>query len=183
MNTVICYYPGSGGHRYKNFLTNQEYTTPSRIYDNNQRDIYNVRHITSDTKIVNCDNTILLTHCMNSHLVKQVIPNSRVIKIAANLKLSLCRGWSKFFKDLKTFDSELDNAFTTIKWHHKYYAEYMPDNIADELIAVDVDNNLFCHTMRNELNKCNNPTFNWAWDIYTQYGPNAPVLDIEHDQK
>lgn len=183
MNTVICYYPGSGGHRYKNFLTDREYTTPSKIYDNNQKDIYNIRYITNDTKVVNCDKTILLTHCMNSSLINEKIPNSRIIKIVANLQLSLARGWGMFFKDLKQFDSDLDNAFTTIKWHHEYYKQYPADIIADELVLVDIDSTTFCQTMRSELTDYSNQTFNQAWEIYSKFGPQAPVLDIERNEQ
>ena len=178
-NTVISYYPGAGGHRYKNVLLGRYNNIPGQIYDTGV-DKFNIRYITDDNLELTCDNEILLTHCLNIDLIKSKIPNCNCIQIKSDLHTSLRRAWGKFFINLRRshFTSDLDSAYTTIVWHHEYYKKY-PKTDNATIVHIDGDD-IFSKMMQQEL-QYENEIFDTAWQVYTQYGDNAPIIDIERE--
>jgi hypothetical protein len=116
---------------------------------------------------------------MSYDLVKQTIPNSKIVKIVSDIKPSLCRGWRLFFKNRSgnKFDNDVDNAFSTISWHKGYYQTYCEDLRADEIIDIANGTDTFSSVMREEL-AITDSTFDLAWSFYSQYGQSAKVIDL-----
>lgn len=185
-NSVICYYPGSGGNRLKNKMQGKEYQTSNVIYDNNDFKDPNkkkFKYLINESKFEKDSTKIILTHCMDLTLVRSIFPNREIIQIVSDYKKSLRRQWEMVTRNYKKeyFENDLDNAYSFIKWHAQYYKEYPLSGLADKTINIDVDVDEFSLTMRTELELKSN-MFDLAWDAYCQYGDDAPIIDLYNSQ-
>jgi hypothetical protein len=73
----------------------------------------------------------------------------------------------------------INAAYTAIIWHTELYKKWpLEISLADQVVDIDNDQTEFASLMRNELNLYNNALFEFAWDIYNNYGPNAPINDL-----
>jgi hypothetical protein len=73
---------------------------------------------------------------------------------------------------------ELNSAWATVSWHHAYYEKY-PVELGYAEIANDQE---FVNFMEYELNKYDNEYFNFSWDIFNRYGPNATINELYLDK-
>jgi hypothetical protein len=70
-------------------------------------------------------------------------------------------------------------AYTAISWHHNFYSKYPLDPGPTKLIDVDQDDSDFARVMRHELDLYkDNKLFNFAWDVYTALGGDAPIITL-----
>lgn len=90
---VICFYPGAGGNRLYRAMLDQEYQTLGRSYDQcvttqafQDRYPRSKDHISKNKKIV-------LTHCMNTPLVKQIWHDHEIYVIIADQQVCIRREW------------------------------------------------------------------------------------------
>lgn len=175
---VIAFYPGAGGHRLMNSLLGVDYTAKGITYDNYSQCHLDNRYLYKNFKITVPTSTVL-THCIDIDLIRKIIPNRNIILIESNYKDSLRRHWVLFGKKLKQKDfvNELDNAYTFIRWHDQYYTEYPAAGVADQTINILKNNDDFSNIMRHELD-ITDKIFDAAWEIYHQYGANAPIIDL-----
>lgn len=73
----------------------------------------------------------------------------------------------------------LDSAYTAIIWHHNLYMKYPLDPGLGKLVDIDQDDSEFARVMRRELAQYrHNLLFNFAWEVYTTLGPNAPIITL-----
>ena len=185
--SVICYYPGSGGNRLKNKILGKEYQTPNVIYDIpivinddfKEPNKKKFKYLTNESKFEKDSTKIILTHCMDLTLVRSIFPNRLIIQIVGDYQKSLRRQWEMMTRNYKKeyFENDLDNAYSFIKWHAQYYKEYPLSGSADETINIDVNVDEFSLTMQTEL-ELKSDLFDLAWDAYSQYGDDAPIIDL-----
>lgn len=94
---IISFYPGSGGNKYYQYTEQQEWQTFQKGYDlavTDQR--AKNRYPTADwTTDVSASGTIL-THCLNSQLLRSIWPNHEITVIIADMQSSLRREWMLF---------------------------------------------------------------------------------------
>lgn len=77
----------------------------------------------------------------------------------------------------------INAAYTSIGWHHELYKKWpIETSLADVVIDIDNDNSDFALLMRQELDLYNNALFDFAWDVYENYGSNAPINSL-YEQK
>lgn len=74
---------------------------------------------------------------------------------------------------------EINAAYESVIWHKEYYERY-PFTTDETVTVVDIQNDKsdFAQVMRDELGRYSSEVFDLAWDVATQYGRGAPVLDI-----
>jgi hypothetical protein len=183
---IISYYPGSGGHRYILFLKNLPFDSPNRHMHQPNFGYHNYRYLTNGTlqdRYFNVDKW-QDTHTLNTSLIKKFFPGHKIVKIKADLKKSLCRVWrvvTCYQYINHSMQDQVGQIFDMIVWHHNYYAMYPEDwSSADEVIDIDTDPTEFGKVMRKELNNTD-PLFDLAWDVFLQYGPNAPIIDLYNE--
>ena len=90
---IIAFYPGAGGNRYLRMTRGQEYKKHGRSYDNlipGQLPVN--RYIYPDVEYSDTDD-IILTHCVNSTLIKRTWPNHSITIIKSDLQSPLRRQW------------------------------------------------------------------------------------------
>lgn len=79
--------------------------------------------------------------------------------------------------------NEINSAYSTIIWHQDYYEKYpYRTSDTDVVINIETDPSQFAQVMRDELNRYPSELFNLAWEVATQYGKDAPVMDIFKDR-
>lgn len=73
----------------------------------------------------------------------------------------------------------LNAAYTTICWHHNLYKIHPFDtSCADQIIDIN-DKTEFTEVIQTELELyADNHLFNFAWQVYEQYGESAPIIDL-----
>ena len=179
---IIAFYPGSGGYRYRLFLQN-------RFFDKHGVHMHHgnpmhVQYATEDCVATQSfeNNTIQLTHTLNSNHLKRLWPGHEIRKIYCDLKSSLCREWKvemKYQWQHCTQQQQVAQMFDMIVWHHNYYQTQDWD--CDVLVDISTDTSEFGNVMRRELS-IHNSDFDFAWDCYTQYGAQAPINDL-YDQR
>ena len=180
-NFIISYYPGSGGNRLLNKLIGKEYKTTNKIYDPTIANSINTSYIYNDSKFDYAQpSPTLTTHCMNVNLIRSVFSNRRIIQINSDYKQSLRRQWVKVTQYAKKtyFENDLDSAFTFIKWHNQYYNQYPKNGTPDEIVHIDNSNDEFAVIMQTELLNTTSFYFDYAYEIFEQYGENAPIIEL-----
>jgi len=89
---IVAFYPGAGGNRYLRMLTGHEWHSPRRGYDdlikNQQADH---RYLYPDSTIESPG--IVLTHCMNTPLIKKICPYHQIVVIIGDMQSCLRRQW------------------------------------------------------------------------------------------
>ncbi len=89
---IIAYYPGAGGNRYLRMLQGHEWTKPHQGYDDLVTDQkHHHRYLYADSKIENSG--VILTHCMNTPLIKKICPHREITVIIGDMKSCLRREW------------------------------------------------------------------------------------------
>jgi hypothetical protein len=153
---IIAFYPGAGGNRYYHYLLGTTDFAAHTTYDHllkNQRPEY--RYLTADQDLP--DQDLILTHCVNTPLLKQLFPGHKITIIKSNLTNSLQRAWylEEQHRD-KDMPDLLEHAKAHVSYHKKYYAQYPMDTQgADTVIDIDNDLSDFAHMMRTELTTIN----------------------------
>jgi hypothetical protein len=184
---VICFVPGSGGHRYSRFLNNQPFGARNCHMHIQLSEIeMNTKFLTIDSnfdKITNVD-SVLLTHTMNSDVIKKFYSNHKVIKIKAPFDIALKRAWiTEVSKDVNVanleFVDKMDKIYQFISWNYSYYfnSSNTLDYECDQLIDIETDTTEFGQVMRRELD-AGDVRFDKALKIFKTYGFDAPVIDI-----
>jgi hypothetical protein len=94
---IISYYPGAGGNKYYRRMQNQEWQTFKKGYDVTVIDQFAKNRYPTDQFVTNHsrDETIL-THCLNTALLRSVWPNHKITVIIADLQSCLRREWALF---------------------------------------------------------------------------------------
>lgn len=89
---VIVFYPGAGGNRYLRMLDGQEWQIHGRSYDKLVKQSPKHRYLYSDSEHV-AVNDVILTHCVNTPLIKRIWPDHAITIIRADLQCCLRREW------------------------------------------------------------------------------------------
>lgn len=187
---VICFVPGSGGHRYKRYLQDQKFnahnsnmhTFVSPEYDSYifiEKSDQNLKPLLQKHK-----SEIIMTHTMNGELLKKYFPGNHIVKLKVPFLQALERKWQvegrfKTANMLKI--NRIDRAFQSIKWHTEYYTRNGIDYDCDTLIDIEIDDSEFSNIMRRQLS-IRNDEFQLAMNIFNEHGIDAPVLDILKEQ-
>lgn len=179
---IIAHYPGSGGHRYGLYLKKLPFDTPEVHMHQLDFVCRDYRYLTVDTP----QNTkfapavIKHTHTLNSNLLEKFFPGHEIVKIKADLQKSLCREWRvvmKYFYNEHSTQDQVAQMFDMIVWHHNYYSLYPVDWNVGTVVNIDIDRTEFGRVMRKEL-EYSDPLFDFAWDCYSKFGPDAPIIDL-----
>jgi len=89
---VISFYPGGGGNRYYLYTKGRKDFLPKKTYDDLvQNQPFEYRYITRDSLLH--DLPVVLTHCVNTSILKKNFPEHEIIVIKTDLKESLLREW------------------------------------------------------------------------------------------
>jgi len=92
---IISYFPGAGGNRYLRMLRGDEWHSPHQGYDDLIRDQRpDHRYLYPNSTIEKTG--IILTHCINTPLIKKICPEHQVVVILGNLQSCLRREWSLY---------------------------------------------------------------------------------------
>lgn len=161
---IIAYYTGSGGHRYLNFLTNQDYTKLGTTYFHEKDK--ELEYLTPEKTYKTYP--IILTHCLNYDLIKNKFPlDNEVYFIIADRKASWCRKYMlKLLINCKTDNEKYNTAFNFISELNSYY-ENIPIKFGNaKIIDTNLDNSLFSTTMKKELSLYSCKIFEKAWDNF-----------------
>jgi hypothetical protein len=185
---IISFYPGSGGHRYKLFLSGQKFdqqNTSMHQLEIRHKLKIDTRYLENSFIPINIDNIHpVTTHTMSTDLINEKLPGHSITRIICDLKKSLQREWEvvvKYNYIHLPIEEQLDGMFQTIKYHHEYYLKFPSDLNADVLVDINTDTTLFGEIMRREL-EINNSDFDFVWDVFKRHGTNAPILDIIQDE-
>ena len=180
---VICFIPGSGGHRYKRFLSGDKFDLPNTQMHTLTSEVeYNYRYLTSETANVGTIDTAkyATTHTMDSNLIRKFYPDHKIVKLKFPMDKSLEREWL-VVKSLEVVNLPLvyriDQAYNLIVWHKKYYQDNPIDYDCDCLIDIETDNTEFGKIMRRELDY-KDPVFGCALKAFNKFSFNAPIIQI-----
>lgn len=89
---IIGFHPGAGGNKLYRHLTGKEWETFNQSYDDQVLDqAFSYRYPTVESSLD--DRATILTHCINTSLLKQLWPGHDVIIIQGNLQTCLRREW------------------------------------------------------------------------------------------
>jgi organic radical activating enzyme len=150
---IIAFYPGAGGNRYYHYSMGRRDFTQHQTYDHlltNQP--FEYRYLDSVLNLP--DQQLILTHCVNVPLLKQLFPNqTEIVVLQANLDQCLKREWylEDQFRD-KNMPNKLEHARAHVSYHYKYYNQYPMDTTgATAVIDITSDNSEFATSMKAEL--------------------------------
>ena len=130
---------------------------------------------TSDQLKLELYNTIKDTSWPDINLIAEY--NVLPINILAEVEENMIKN-QKFFNPSSIYNF-IDSAYTSIIWHNKFYQQYPIDAGNGKLLDIDTDTGTFAEMMRKELAfHENNLLFNFAWEVYEQYGENAPIINL-----
>lgn len=162
---VVAFYPGAGGNRYLLMRQGQQDLESGRIYDDflQSQDV-RLRYLDQDTELDAVPDTVL-THCMQSSLLKQRFPGHHIIMIVTGRRDDcLRRSWnlSERHRD-RDIEHPREHAFASIMFHARYYTQFPLDiSCADTVIDIDHDDNEFAVMMRSELDAVQDDDFDSA---------------------
>ena len=169
---IIAFYPGSGGNRY--YLMSQGHTdfNTNQSYDSWLQQNPQYRYIEFDSKKLP-DQDLILTHCMNVPLLKQLFPAHAVHIITSDLYASLRREWvlGGQYRENDMTDP-VENAYATLNFHGRYYQEYVVDTTgADLIIDIESGPDTFCTMMQTEIAIASSTEFDQALERFKQIEP------------
>lgn len=199
---IICYYPGAGGNRYYRMLQNLDWIQPNQTYDDLVKDqIFQHRYLYHESVVD--QQPVMLTHCMNTPLIKKLCPGQKITVILADLQSCLRREWSlsghQRYQQKSTprvDDLELYNAVKDPSWPMITSA----DQLIELPFSVKNEFDQFRHTQQQKLLPVKDPLARlqkeyhdrissawdiiaWHFDYYTQYpldaGHSDNVIDIQ----
>jgi hypothetical protein len=168
---IIAFYPGSGGNRYYQYLMGRRDFEMQTTYDHLLKtQAFEYRYLSADSKLP--DQKLILTHCVNVPLLRQLFPNqTEIIVLQANLDLSLKREW--FLEDQhrdKDMPDKLEHARAHVAHHRRYYKEHPMDTTgATTVINIDTDDTEFANTMRTELASIVSTEYDQAVEEYVEH--------------
>ena len=165
MKKIIAFYPGAGGNRYMLKQQGQQQFNSGKIYDDqllNQDPKF--RYLDSDSDLSNAPD-VILTHCMNSVLLKSLFPDRNIVMIVTDRWHDcLRRSWnlSERKRD-RGMEHVREHAFANIMYHTRYYAQYPLDTTHTETVVdIDVGSDEFAVMMRQELDQAQDKDFDFA---------------------
>lgn len=201
---IIAFYPGAGGNRYLQLLLGNEWNRHGVSYDNKNYQEFEYRYLLSP--IVERSGHIL-THCMNSQLIRENFPGQDILFIKSDSKESLRREWMLHGHDryINTVDhdsvSRLEhyNAFKDPGWPDISTAtmlDSLPEIILNE---VNKDYQNLIKTQSRPATKLEQLThdcvtkiqsawenISWHKNYYEQYPEDfslaQEIIDIDRDQ-
>jgi hypothetical protein len=184
---VIAWYPGAGGNRFYKWLAGQHQFELNKGYDRtNPHQYFENRYPCRDTKSQLMNLPVIFTHCVNYDLIKECWPeHDEIYFIAADRHKSLRRQWLLFQQYISPNKHPAGGPFSTVVWHHEYYTKY-PWNPGPGTV---VDHNSFPEfstMLEHELDSITCFEFDFAQQVFEQYGSQAPILtlyDQHHDNK
>lgn len=90
---VVCFYPGAGGNRFYRSISGQEYTSLRQSYDHlESTQSYQDRYPMSADHS-SSPKSYILTHCMNTPLVKHIWPDHEIYVIMSDMQPCIRREW------------------------------------------------------------------------------------------
>jgi hypothetical protein len=90
---IIAFYPGAGGNRYLRQATGEEWTALGISYDDQVVGQSHLYRYLIENQLPKKRNNYVLTHCMNSHRIQQIFPDTPIIFINSHIQQSLRREW------------------------------------------------------------------------------------------
>ena len=118
---VIGFYPGAGGHRYYNWVTNKPFGEPEKVYDNAPTD-YDARYATTESHSTYTD--IVSSHCVNYTVLKNCYVNQSSFTILkSDLKQSLYREYRLVGRERYLQNRNREDAVQTQLEHYQVYKD------------------------------------------------------------
>jgi hypothetical protein len=160
---IISYYPGAGGTKFCNSISGTQWQTHGIAYDKKTHDMASdnlwsnetsqPRYLDENSVVAADKNDFILTHCVNTPLIKKLFQTQTIVCIVFPLKDCLRREWrlagqdryrSKL-KHLERQNSMLDlyHAIKDDSWieiTNVDELEVLSQNIKDELTAEYIKN-------------------------------------------
>jgi len=179
---IIGFYPGAGGNRYYWYLTGQRNFQPHTTYDHLLQNQYPAYRYLDQNCVGLDDRKVILTHCVNVPLMKQLFPNHKeYIVIFGNLNDCLKREWTlaEQYRD-KNISNKFDHAIKSIAFHHRYYSQYPLDYTgATTVIDINTDHSEFAQQMQQEINSIDNLIFDQACDSFQEPVHNISNIPVD----
>ena len=82
-----------------------------------------------------------------------------------------------------TSNDNVNFAWSVISWHHEYYDFFRPSIITDDIVTIPDSDSEFSCIMNTELSNYNDDIFEFCWNMFNQYGKNAPIIDLYNQHK
>lgn len=175
---VIAFYPGAGGNRFYQSLTNPDCSFDlNKIYDyDNPYQYYPNRYPGRIEGHV--DSPVIFTHCMNYELITKTWPNhTQGYMLEIDFYKSLKRQWYLVENKINSNSHPAGGPFSAIAWHNDYYTQYPPD--AGDLVRVNESTFPDFYLMiQQELDSIICPEFDFAKEMFLTHGKTAPILDL-----
>jgi len=198
---IISFYPGAGGNRYRQFLLGNNWKNFKISYDHANGEHLTNRYLLETLN--QSDPSWVITHCMNSNVIRKLFPNSPIVVIKSDLQPCLRREWTlhghKLFtnKKIKNTVPRLEhyNAIKDPQWPAVYtedQIDQLPNDILQEVITnyrkitnphLGVPYNLN-NTAQDLIDKINSAyeIINWHFDYYQKmpmdFSQADKVIDI-----
>ena len=96
IDMIVSYYPGSGGNRYLRMLQGLEWQTTNQGYDGLVQDQLDAHRYLYPDSVIRSDSAAILTHCMNTPLIKKICPDRSITVILGDMQKCLRREWSLY---------------------------------------------------------------------------------------
>lgn len=91
--TVIAFYPGAGGNRYLRMQQQAEWKSHKMSYDHHVTNQSEKNRYINDASIAGSQSDVILSHCVNTTLIKKIWPNHQITVIIGDLQCCLRREW------------------------------------------------------------------------------------------
>jgi hypothetical protein len=180
---IIAFFPGGGGNRFFLMTQGQHNFASGKSYDNQlNSQKFEYRYLDSESNLP--DRRVILTHCMNVPLLKQLFPShENIVVIKSNLNQSLKREWQiNGCHRQDRSENPVEDALASISFHDKYYKQYPLDTTgASQVVDVEHEQSAFAVMMRSELENTHSSEFDEAIHVYATM-PKPDISEIPNNQ-
>lgn len=202
---IISFYPGAGGNKYYQHTKQQEWQTFQKSYDlmvldQQLKNRYPIASYATDVD----SSGIILTHCLNSQLLRSIWPNHEITVIIADMQSSLRREWmllghQRYIVGVKHNNSRLElyHAIKDSSWPDVVCSsdlENLPATVMQELDCEWQKTNLepadldpISKLKKHYLDQIDSATseIHWHRDYYQSYPVDlthaSKIINIEQD--
>jgi hypothetical protein len=90
---IVAFYPGAGGNRYLRMTQDKEWQLHGRSYDDVVRNQSSLNRYIYPDREYSITDDVILTHCVNTKLIRNTWPNHAITVIIMDLQPCLRREW------------------------------------------------------------------------------------------
>lgn len=128
---------------------------------------------------------VLITHGMNSEVLRQVFPNRKIVKVYCDFFLAMRRHWRVYGRDITQANIRKNNGGAIlpedieqfIKWNLDYYRDNI-DFDHDHAIYLEPGRGEFEDFMLEEFQSIQEPEFEQGWNTVIQDPEYAKIANL-----